>query len=161
MKQNRGFLPGVVEFGVTGFYTGYLPFAPGTWGSLAAMLFAVNIYAVSSELTLEWLRFFAVVTTMFGIVFSGAWAKMIEVKDPPSVVIDEWAGLFLAYSFSEPTIVTLIAGFFLFRIFDITKPWPANSLQSLPGGWGIMLDDLVAGFYAAAILAIFEFIYAG
>ncbi len=148
------------EFISTGCYSGYLPAAPGTWGSLAAMLIALHIALnQSSENAMQWMRILGAASLLLGLVFSGLWAAETGEKDPPSIVIDEWAGLFYTYAFIELNMMTLIAGFILFRIFDIFKPWPANRIQSLPGGWGIMLDDVIAGFYAALVLAAFEYLY--
>jgi phosphatidylglycerophosphatase A len=71
-----------------------------------------------------------------------------ERPDPGHVVIDEVAGQWIALIFSRVNLSHLLAGFLLFRLFDIVKPWPARQLERLPGGWGIMLDDVAAGVYA-------------
>ena len=97
------------------------------------------------------------------VVAIGIWAAnqaetYFKRKDPGHVVIDEIAGQLVALLFMAPTPGRLIGGFFLFRLFDILKPYPARRLEALPGGTGIMLDDLVAGAYAnVALLGIVWF----
>jgi phosphatidylglycerophosphatase A len=148
---------------------GYLPLAPGTWGSLLAV--GVFFYAHVKSLgccidtlpVINPLFFFiglpvAIVTT----TFLGMWAasrteRVLRIKDPGKVVIDEVAGqlialLPLALSWVSP--LRLIVAFVLFRFFDIVKPYPARKFESLHGGLGIMADDLVAGAYAAIIVGL-------
>jgi phosphatidylglycerophosphatase A len=149
---------------------GYLPLAPGTWGSLVGIgLYflvrraLVSALAVSPELGLNTFGLFYVVAA-FEILFVtalslvGFWSasrteQLSEKKDPGKVVIDEVAGQFIAL-IPVPFVLgtawwTVIVAFILFRFFDIVKPYPARKLESLPGGLGIMADDLVAGIYAA------------
>jgi phosphatidylglycerophosphatase A len=87
----------------------------------------------------------------------GVWAAdhviaRTGLKDPQIVVIDEVVGVLLTLAASAPTWTSLVAGFVLFRIFDQWKPWPARSLESLPGGWGVVMDDVAAGVWGAAVL---------
>jgi len=93
----------------------------------------------------------ALVITGVGIWAADAVAKTLGTKDPQIVVIDEVAGVLLTLSVAPPTWAALAAGVVLFRIFDQTKPWPARTAErELPGGWGIVLDDVAAGVWGAA-----------
>lgn len=165
---------------------GYLPLAPGTWGSLVGVgLYYFLKYAFAEA---YWLAFenqwmtkdaFAdgyphrltflftclLLLVIWGISLLGTWAatrteKIIGRKDPGIVVIDEVAGLLVAFIFlphfffGVPVPPIIIIGFIAFRFFDIVKPYPARRFESLPGGLGIMADDLVAGAYAALLLAV-------
>ena len=93
------------------------------------------------------------------IIAGGTWAAgraevLLERKDPPSVVIDEVAGFLLSMFMVPPQWGFVVAGFFLFRIFDIIKPYPLNRLQDLHGGAGVMLDDIGAGIYTNIVLQL-------
>ena len=99
------------------------------------------------------LAFFVLVTLI------GTWAAhvaepMLGKKDPGAIVIDEVAGMTLSVLWVPLTIPVLLAGFVLFRVFDVVKPFPANRLQALHGGVGVMIDDLVAGLYALIVLVV-------
>lgn len=133
---------------------GYLPLAPGTFGSLVG----VGIF---------WLLVrsnpLVIVAAILAVTFAGIWAgsrveQMSGRKDPGKVVVDEVAGqmiaLFPLTLFARWSTVAVILSFILFRFFDIVKPYPANRLQDLDGGMGIMFDDLVAGVYAAVVVSI-------
>ena len=91
-----------------------------------------------------------------GVVLVGTWAsdrteRFLDRKDPGLIVIDEVAGMMVSVSFVPRTVPVLVCAFFLFRLFDIWKPFPARESQSLPGGAGVMVDDLIAGAYALAL----------
>ncbi len=86
------------------------------------------------------------------IPLAGRASRLLGHKDPKPVVIDEIAGYLVAMWGHPATAANLAAAFFLFRLFDVAKPFPCRRLESLPGGWGIVLDDLMAGLYASAIL---------
>ena len=93
------------------------------------------------------------------VTLAGTWAahraeRLLGAKDPGAIVIDEVAGMTLAVLPFPPTVAVLSVGFVLFRIFDITKPFPAGPSQRVAGGVGIMVDDLIAGLYALAVIAI-------
>ena len=145
------------------FGLGYLPIAPGTWGSLPpAILFAAMCFSPLPKIVVSVLMFFIVMdSSMICALFSDAAIEATGKKDPSEVVVDEVAGQaltllpfsFCAVSGKEIIIITL-AGFILFRLFDIIKPWPCKKLEKLPAGWGILADDLMAGFYAAIALMI-------
>ena len=94
-----------------------------------------------------------------GVTLGGTWAahraeRLLGGKDPGAIVIDEVAGMTLAVLPFPPTAAVLAVAFVLFRVFDIAKPFPARSSQRAPGGIGVMVDDLVAGLYALAVIAI-------
>ena len=131
----------------TVFGLGNLPFAPGTWGSLAGLVLCLFLHDVP-------LLYFTVFTILF--VIGGIAAGLIErrdgVKDPSYVVIDEFACVFIVFAFIPVTIPYVILGFVLFRLFDVIKPPPIRSIEKMGGGWGIMLDDAAAAVYANIIL---------
>jgi phosphatidylglycerophosphatase A len=126
---------------------GYAPLAPGTVGS------AVTVVAL-------WLIPFSprgLVVFFLVVVIGGTWAahhteRLVGRKDPGIIVIDEVAGMTLSVLPLPPTASVLAAGFLLFRVFDIVKPFPARTSQRLKGGPGVMVDDLIAGIYALGIL---------
>jgi len=159
---------------------GYLPLAPGTWGSI----FAVGLYLLWQLLKMEFFRAFGeghgihgrfislwFACTLVGVLcitMAGFWAaNRVEAlsgrKDPSTVVIDEVAGqliTFLVLPIVGPIQWTLvIAGFLLFRAFDIWKPYPIRRLESLEAGLGVMADDVLAGAYAATVLALLTSAY--
>lgn len=127
----------------TGLLSGYSPIAPGTAGTLVAAV----IYWLAPEL-----RPLAGLTVISLLLFVGVAvstpAERVWGKDPGQVVIDEVVGFWVAVALLPKTPAVLVGGFFLSRFFDILKPPPARRLEDLPGGWGIMADDVVAGLYA-------------
>lgn len=99
----------------------------------------------------------SLVLACLGVTLVGIWAggraeRLVGKKDPGIIVIDEVAGMMVSVLFLPLTVPVLISAFFLFRLFDIWKPFPAHGSQSIPGGVGVMLDDLIAGAYALLIL---------
>ena len=101
----------------------------------------------------------ALVVTLAVVTVAGIWAgsrveMVIDAKDPGIIVIDEVAGMLVSVLFLPRTIPVLVTAFLLFRLFDIWKPFPARQLQELHGGVGVMLDDLIAGAYALALIAV-------
>jgi len=132
------------------FYIGFLPNAPGTWGSFTALVPIYLMYSIAGYLgILLLILVFSAVTLWVSPACEHVWGS-----DPSPLVMDEWAGqsmAFLGLSFFGSwggDLFLLLAGFVLFRFFDIKKPLGINRLQKLPGGWGILLDDLLAGFFA-------------
>lgn len=153
---------------VTVFGLGYLRPAPGTWGSLPSVaLAAVLIAAGVGPASHPWLYLLvlAVVTVVFTlacVVLGDRAEARFWKKDPSQVVADETAGQALTLMFL-PAAATVgagrasfavICGFLAFRLMDIVKPWPARQIQRIPTGWGVVLDDLVAGVYAGLIVRI-------
>lgn len=121
---------------------GYSPIAPGTAGSLAGALIC---FLSRNNFGLFIFLFLALFT--IGVMSSGKAEEFFGDKDPSAVVIDELACIFAAYLFIPITVPVLAVGFLIYRAADIVKPPPANLLERVPGGWGIMLDDLAAGVY--------------
>jgi len=141
----------ILMFIATGAYSGYLPKAPGTWGSAVGVL----IWLLIGRMDL--LPFLAVVTILFvvGVICGGAAEKILDRVDPRPVVIDEIVGQLIALTAAPLHPVVILLSFLLFRFFDILKPFPANWIdRHLCGGWGIMLDDVVAGLYAWLVLQL-------
>ena len=136
----------------TWFGSGLLPKAPGTWGSLAALPFAWVIQTVGGQIAL---LAAAAIVFLIGVWAAERMAREVGLKDPGIVVIDEVAGQWFVLAFAPLSIWTYVAGFVLFRIADITKPWPVSLAdRRVPGGFGIMLDDVIAGLYAGLVLLI-------
>lgn len=166
----RHVLPAVswYEIVATGFFSGYLPKAPGTWGSIFAILiFFLTARLLPNEgifrigfLPVSWWAIgLGVFTTILGIVSSGMLADEWKSDDPGEIVVDEFAGIFFACAFVAPTPAGLAAAFVFFRIFDIAKPGPIKSIQDLPGGRGIVLDDVLAGIAAAPLAFAAELLF--
>lgn len=139
----------------TFFGVGRLRPGPGTWGSLAAVLIWLGLsrFVVPTWQTLT-LGGIAALATAVGIPSATTTAKASGVKDPQFVVIDEVAGQWITLLFAPVAWKTLLAGFILFRGFDIVKPPPVRQLEKLPWGMGIVLDDVAAGFYALAVMQL-------
>jgi phosphatidylglycerophosphatase A len=145
---------------------GYLPKAPGTWGSLFGLLLGWLAMVMASWTRNPWLNFaetdlaLVVIVSMVGVWAADRVAAHLGSEDPQIVVVDEVAGQLIAY-LALATAGTfavswkyLLLGFILFRGFDIWKPFPARQAESLPGGLGIMADDWIAGVYAALLLLL-------
>lgn len=162
-----------LSLAITTFGVGYLPLAPGTWGSVVGvviyLLFTWSEETVSSRFIVSGWRdsqIAAVIHSVNAILFLlfcllGIWASSrstthFKHKDPSQAVVDEVMGqllvfLFVPFGISWKLILT---GFLLFRLFDIWKPYPIDSLQNLPAGIGICADDILAGVYGGAILSV-------
>jgi phosphatidylglycerophosphatase A len=135
----------------TGFYSGYLPKAPGTWGSLVGVLLVFLLNALSLQIYLS------VIAGLFivGSFVAGEAEKILDNRDPGVVVIDEIVGMLITMIAVPVTPLTMVLGFILFRVFDIAKPFPVNFFdQHFHGGLGIMLDDVVAGIYSLIIMQL-------
>lgn len=152
MKKSSLFQP--INFIASLAGSGYLPKAPGTWGSL----FSLAVYLI---LPSEWFELpkhyiFAAVFLLF--CFFSVWiCSLAERKlgqDAPQIVIDEFCGFFLSVLFLPQSIVLGIWAFILFRAFDISKPLFVNKAQKLPKGWGVVMDDLAAGLISNLILQV-------
>ena len=128
---------------------GMTPVAPGTVGSLAGLALVWAIRA-SGSAELELLAL--LVVTAIGVAASSVAESEFRHRDPGQVVIDEVAGMLMTTLFVPVGLSGAIVAFLIFRLCDIVKPFPARHVEKLPRGWGIMADDLVAGFYAQAVL---------
>lgn len=134
-----------------GLGAGLMPRAPGTWGSLLAVPIYLVLYPYGQAV------YIIVVAVMFGagIYLTGRTAKALGVHDHPAIVIDEVAGMMVTWLGAPPSWPVVLIGFVLFRLFDILKPWPIRRIdEGLGGGTGIMVDDLLAGLMAAAVLQL-------
>ena len=139
----------------TGFYVGMIPRAPGTWGSLAAIL----PWLFLKDLSLP--SYLAVLVFVFvlGFFVSGSAEKILDRPDAGPIVIDEFLGMFITLTLAPPHPGAWILGFILFRIFDIFKPFPVSWFdRQIHGGIGIMMDDVVAGLYALCSLQLLWFV---
>jgi phosphatidylglycerophosphatase A len=141
----------------TFFGAGYGKPGPGTWGSVAAVLLwagvAWSFHPAPQTLLLVLLAGIAL-TLVLGIPASTIAARESGREDPGFVVVDEVAGQWIALLFCPFDWVHALIALVLFRLFDITKPFPARQLESLPGGWGIVFDDVAAGLYALGVASL-------
>lgn len=149
---------------------GYLPLAPGTWGSLLGVGLYLTLrrfsfpsaHAAASDIRQNYIIQLVAITV---VTIVGTWAaslteRVSKTKDPSKVVVDEVAGQLIALLavpvgvWSTNDLWWLVSAFILFRFFDIVKPYPARRFEKLKGGLGIMADDLVAGIYAAMVVGV-------
>jgi len=128
------------QFAATFFYLGKLPFAPGSWGSLGALILWIFLPLSFSLQLMVIIILFSV-----GVIASKKTAESMNDHDPSEVVIDEAVGMWIALFMLPHSIAIYSMAFILFRIFDIFKPSFIYRVQNLPGGWGIMMDDVLAG----------------
>jgi phosphatidylglycerophosphatase A len=132
-----------------GFGSGLSPWAPGTFGTLIAVPIVLFVMQFGLVAHLG----FAIFASLFGIYVCGESARRLDVHDHPGIVWDEITGFALTMLMVPTQPAWIVAGFTLFRVLDIWKPWPIREADhSLHGGLGIMLDDILAGIFAAAIL---------
>lgn len=159
---------------LTTFGVGFIPLAPGTWGSIVGVL----IYLFFAQIEVNSSDFFSlkdlkdaqvtawihVINLILFLIFcilsvwaSGRATQIFQNKDPQKVVVDEVIGQLIVFLFVPFNISwkLILAGFILFRLFDIWKPYPIDSLQNLPAGIGVCADDILAGVYAGTVLSIF------
>ena len=141
-------------FIATGFFSGYLPKAPGTWGSLAA----IPLWLLFSYLSPWSYGLMLAVVFFLGWFVTGEAEKILDERDPGCAVIDEFFGMFITLFDAPRSLSVVIAAFLLFRLFDIWKPFPISWIdRRVNGGLGIMLDDAMAGLYAFIALRILLF----
>jgi phosphatidylglycerophosphatase A len=137
------------------FGLGYFPIAPGTLASLAVLLlFKFLIH----PLALPYPILIALLLLVVGVPAAGAFSSELKKTDPRQVVIDEAAGQLLVLLAVSSDWTVLGIGFLLFRFFDIVKPFPIRRLEGLPGGWGIMADDVAAALMAKALLHLYMYL---
>jgi len=145
----RGFVETLAHVLAVWFGCGHVPRAPGTAGTIGA----IPLYLVLRPYGAVAIASAAVLVTAIGVWASRRVCLRVDRKDPQIVVIDEVAGVLVAWTLAPPTPAGAIAGFVLFRIFDHTKPWPARlAEQRLPIGFSVMFDDVIAGAWAATLL---------
>ena len=137
----------------TGFGSGMSPKMPGTVGSFAALFFFLPFAPLAEHHLLLWL------VTLSGFTLIAVWAadgaerRYFKRHDVGNIVVDEFVGVFLTMTLIPVSWKTLLAGFVLFRLFDVAKPQPAKHIdRKWPGGWGVVMDDVVAGVYANLVM---------
>ena len=135
------------RFVATFFYLGKLPFAPGSWGSLGALLLWL-LLPVTFSVHLSVI----IILFVLGVYSSSRMAKYLDDHDPSEVVIDEVVGMGISLFMLPHNFLLYLLSFILFRIFDILKPSFIYRIQNLSGGWGIMLDDVLAGLLTFTIV---------
>ncbi len=150
-KQNMTLKEKIVMCFATGFYVGNIPFAPGTFGTAAGLILCYLISGIHI--------FYAIIGLLLFIAFSVKIAheaeQILDKKDPGPIVIDEIAGILVTLVGIEFTLTSAIAGFFIFRFFDILKPFPIGYIEkNLEGGKGVVFDDIAAGVIGNLVLRI-------
>ena len=138
----------------SGFYTGYIPIASGTFGTLAALIIYLipgfeNPYVIVPAI---------IIFYIYG-VYVGNKFENVYGKDPSECTIDEVVGTWISYLLLPKTVGIIIITFFLWRALDIFKPYPARKLENLNGGLGIMIDDVVSGFYTLIIMHLVVYFF--
>ncbi|MCO4799656.1 MAG: phosphatidylglycerophosphatase A [Colwelliaceae bacterium] len=140
-----------IQFLALGFGSGLAPKAPGTFGTLAA----IPLLLLCSTLEPIYFAVIIIVMSLIGVYLCDYTAKAVNVHDHPAIVWDEFVGLFITMFMIPLNLKTIVVGFVLFRLFDIVKPWPISWLDKhCHGGFGIMIDDIVAGLAALACMHI-------
>ena len=133
----------LTKLGCTFFFAGYFPVAPGTFASLIALAIIWFLIPPVSYILLP---------VAIGLLFLSVWlatrGEEVFGKDGSPIVIDEVAGMVISLAFVSRDVKSFAGAFLLFRLFDIIKPPPARSMEKLKGGWGVTLDDVIAGIYA-------------
>jgi phosphatidylglycerophosphatase A len=168
-------LPFLTQIIATGFYSGYIPWASGTFGSIVGFL----LYLIP-DMEQPWIMSIAIVAGFFaGVITSAKVVAVVghqlsataelaknmlqgsehETPDPSIVVIDEIVGLWISLWFLPKSFFIILLAFIFFRVFDILKPPPARQFERYPNGWGIMLDDVMAGIYANLAVRLVMFVF--
>ncbi len=135
---------------------GFIPIAPGTFGTL----FAAGVYlllpaSLFNGLGWMWLGGALLLVSGAAVGLSGRAEKSLG-HDAPAIVIDEFCGYFVAVLLLPHSWLVALYAFVMFRVFDIAKPFPINVSQRLPGGWGVVIDDLIAGVYANLVIQLIK-----
>jgi len=139
-------------FLATGFYVGNIPFAPGSFGALMGLPLCFALAGISLAPAALCTLFFI----FFAVCIAGAAEKILKRNDPACIVIDEIAGMIVTLIGLPFNPITVVIGFIIFRILDILKPFPIRNLdKSVPGGLGVVADDVAAGIIANLLLSIF------
>jgi len=143
-----------VMFLATGFYIGNIPFAPGSFGSLIGLPLSFALTGISSVLAVLCTLLFI----FFAVYIADVAEKILEQNDPGCIVIDEVAGMMVTLIGLPFNPITVVIGFILFRVLDVLKPFPIRNLDKrIPGGWGVVADDVAAGVIANLLLRVFHF----
>lgn len=138
----------------SGLFTGYIPYAPGTFGSLAALI----IYLIIPGFSETFIMIPVIIVSFIIGVKLGNDFELKFGKDPKQFTFDEFVGMWIVLISVPNSFLWIVASFIVWRALDIIKPFPANKVESLDGGIGIMLDDVVSGMYSLIIIYIFKII---
>ncbi|MCJ7832830.1 MAG: phosphatidylglycerophosphatase A [Deltaproteobacteria bacterium] len=150
-SNNKPALKGLILFLSSGTYLGYIPLASGTFGTL----WGLPIFYWLSARPIWFQIVFTVGSIFLAVFLAGQAEKIWNKKDPSQVVIDEIVGYMAAVVWMPFSWEIALAAFFIFRAMDIFKPYPIRKIdQNLPGGWGIVLDDVLAGIYTHLLLRL-------
>ena len=133
----------------SGFFSGYIPIAPGTFGSLVALAIYLIPGFENPTILLTLISLFSIIG-----IYTGNKFEKVYGKDPAQCTIDEMVGMWITLLFIPKYIWYILIAFIIWRILDIIKPFPANIVEKIKGGWGIMLDDIVAGIYSLIFVHI-------
>ncbi len=134
----------------TFLHVGRIPLAPGTWGTVAA----VPLYYLISGIPYYYYAVLTLIFVLISVWAAGIAEELYRITDPGFIVADEVCGYLVTMILVPPTLTNMIAGFVLFRLFDIIKPPPSRQMERLPNGWGVVMDDVLAGVYACVVLHI-------
>ena len=138
----------------SGFYTGYVPIASGTFGSLVAIV----IYIIPGFERLEIIIPAIILLFSYGLFVSSKFEKVYG-KDPSQCTVDEVVGTWIALIALPKSFLIVFTTFLIWRVLDIIKPFPARTSEKLPGGFGIMIDDVISGFYTVVIVHLFVYVF--
>ncbi len=141
----------LIKIFASGLYSGYAPFASGTVGTFVGLM----VYLIPSFDQTAVLLPASIVVFILGSLAAGQMEKAYG-HDPSVVTIDEVLGIWISLLFLPKSLFIIVCAFFLFRMFDVFKPWPARVFDKMQGGWNIMLDDVVAGIYTNLVLQIVQ-----
>jgi phosphatidylglycerophosphatase A len=147
-------LPQISKILSSGIFSGYFPYAPGTIGSLVALL----IFLIPGFSQIYLLIPIILISFLIGIPLGNNFEK-IYGKDPKQFTWDEFVGTWIAFLITPKSLVWIVVTFIIWRLFDILKPFPANKAEELNGGLGIMLDDVISGMYSLIIIYIFKVLF--
>ncbi len=159
MQRQSQPLDALARFIGTGAYAGYAPLVPGTVGTLPGLLLAIPL-ATLCERTVGGYLAVLVVAVAAAVWSAGRCCELFDAGDPRQVVIDEVVGFFVTMAFLPADLRTLGLAFVAFRFFDILKPPPVRQAERLPGGVGVVADDLLAGLYANLTVRLIDWLSA-
>jgi phosphatidylglycerophosphatase A len=135
-------------------YLGYIKYAPGTFGSLAGLL--LWIFFIPDKMAFQF--FSLIFILVVSIIYSSLSEDIYKIKDDQRIIIDEVAGMWFSLALLPKSSLFYILGFLLFRLFDVKKPWIIKSSQKLKSGFGVTIDDILAGLFVNCILQVVNFI---
>lgn len=138
----------------SGFYTGFIPFASGTFGSLVALI----IYYIPGFEKL-WIIIPSIIILFFYGIFVSTKFEKVYGKDPAECTVDEVVGTWIALIALPKTILISLTSFFIWRILDIIKPFPARNSENLSAGWGIMIDDIISAIYTLIVVHLIVILF--